>query len=270
MVFGRDQCPGLLRCLVLLTSLSLGMGAGAALAQSAPVSQAEFGALKGDLEHIKTELQEVKKELRLIRQLLSRRSTRPTRPARVEATVSVAGSPTLGKPKAPITLLEFSDYQCPFCNRFFQDTLPALKAEYIDTGKLRYVFRDFPLDRIHPQARKAAEAAHCAGDEGKYWAMHDLLFQHATALQVEQLKGYARRLDLDHTVFEACLEQGKYAAKVQKDYDDGVTAGVRGTPGFFVGKTRPDDTIQGGLISGARPLSVFRQAIERLLPKQER
>ena len=181
--------------------------------------------------------------------------------------MSIAGSPSLGKPDAPITLIEFSDYQCPFCNRFFQTTLPTIKAEYVDTGKLRYVFRDFPLDRIHPHARKAAEAAHCAGEQGQYWAMHDLLFQSSPALQVEQLKEYAGRLDLDRTVFDACLEQSKYAAKVEKDYQDGATAGVRGTPGFFIGTTQPDDTIQGVLISGARPLAVFRQAIERLLQK---
>ena len=82
----------------------------------------------------------------------------------------LADNPMLGAPEAPLTLIEFSDYQCPFCRRFAETTLPLLKRDYIETGKLRYVFRDFPLDRLHPQARKAAEAAHCAGDQGQYWA----------------------------------------------------------------------------------------------------
>ncbi len=261
----RHKFSVVVLCLVFITGLSLEVGARVAFAQSEPISQTEFGLLKGDLEHIKTELADVKKELQLIRQLLSRRPPQARQPARVEARVSVAGNPAMGQPDAPVTLIEFSDYQCPFCRRFSQTTLPTLKAEYIDTGKLRYVFRDFPLDQIHPYARKAAEAAHCAGDQGKYWAMHDLLFQKSPAFQVKKLKKYARRLDLDPRVFDGCLEQDKYRAKVQKNYEDGGSAGVRGTPGFFVGKTRSDDTIQGVLISGARPLPVFRQAIEGLL-----
>jgi protein-disulfide isomerase len=104
------------------------------------------------------------------------------------AMVSLSGHPMLGHTGAPLTPIEFSDYQCPYCRRFFGTTLAALKAEYIDTGKLRYVFRNFPIDRIHPFARKAAEAAHCAGDQGQYWEMHDRLFHNPKALQVEQLR----------------------------------------------------------------------------------
>ena len=97
--------------------------------------------------------------------------------------MATAGEPSLGKPDAPLTLVEFSDYQCPFCRRFFEQTLPALKSKYIDAGQLRYVFRDFPLDQIHPQARQAAESVHCAAEQGKYWEMHDLLFQSLRAPQ---------------------------------------------------------------------------------------
>ena len=157
------------------------------------------------------------------------------------------------------------EYQCPYCKRFFQNTLPTLKSEYIETGKVRYVYRDFPVDRTHPHARKAAEAAQCAGEQDKYWEMHDVLFQNQPALDVEKLKAYARTLQLDSTAFDACLEQGKYAAEVRKDCEDGVAPGVSGTLGFFLGKTGPDDTIQGTLIIGARPFPVFRQAIADLL-----
>ena len=156
----------------------------------------------------------------------------------------------------------------PLLQQVFQTTLPGLKTAYIDTGKVRYVFRDFPLEQIHPHARKAAEAAHCAGEQGKYWEMHDLLFHNQQSLEVEKLKAHARSLQLESTAFDACLEQGKYTDKVQKNYQDGVAAGVRGTPGFFLGKTKADETIQGTLISGAQPLTVFQQAIESLLREQ--
>jgi protein-disulfide isomerase len=203
-----------------------------------------------------------------MRELLSQRPTQQTRPADLMAMVSLSGRPMLGHQEAPLTLVEFSDYQCPHCRRLFGTTLPALKAEYIDTGKLRYVFRDFPLDRIHPFARKAAEAANCAGDQGQYWEMHDLLFQNPKALQVGQLKAYARRFDLDAAAFDACLDQSKYAAHVQQDVDDGAAAGVQGTPGFFLGRTRADGMLQGTTIKGAQPMTVFRPIIERLLAEQ--
>jgi len=253
---------------ILIAGLLSASGTSPAFAQSEAASKAELRALKGDLEQIRTELDEVKKELKLLREFLQRRAAQPNQPRRVVAEVSVAGHPIKGKKDAPVTLVEFSDYQCPFCGRFFGSTLPALKAEYIETGKVRYAFRDFPLDRIHPNARKAAEAAHCAGDQGKYWEMHDLLFQNQQALEVDKLKTYASRLDLDSAAFATCVDTEKYKATVQKNLEDGVAAGVRGTPSFFVGKTRPNGTIQGVMISGARPTQDFRQAIDHLLQEQ--
>ena len=206
--------------------------------------------------------------LKFIHGFFQRLAQQQTSSTPVVAMVSLSGNPMLGKKDAPLTLVEFSDYQCPFCHKFFQATLPELKTTYIETGKVRYVFRDFPLDQTHPHARKAAEAAHCAGEQGKYWEMHDLLFQNQQALEVEKLKAHARSLQLESAAFDACLEQGKYTDKVQKNYEDGAAAGVRGTPGFFLGKTGTDETMQGTLISGAQPLAVFRQAIESLLREQ--
>lgn len=253
---------------IFIAGLLPGMNVHLALAQSAPGSKAELDEVKRDLERMRTDLEEVKKELKEIREFLQGRAAQPPQPRRVVTNVSVAGNPIKGKKDAPVTLIEFSDYQCPFCSRFFQNTLPTLTTEYIDTGKVRHVFRDFPLDQIHPQARKAAEAAHCAGDQGKYWEMHDVLFQNQKALQTDQLKGYARTLGLDSATFNSCLENGKYSTEIQKDLDDGVKAGVRGTPAFFVGRTKPDNTVEGLLISGAHPFPVFRQEIERLLQEK--
>src|SRR3972149_3885781 len=186
-------------------------------------------------------------------------------PDSAAASVSIAGNLIMGKKDAPVTMIEFSDYQCPFCRRFFETTLPTLKAEYVETGKVRYVFRDFPLDQIHPHARKAAEAAHCAGDQGKYWEIHARLFQNPKARRVGRLKTNARSLLLNGATFDARLDRSKYAAEVQKDFDDGMAVGVRGTPSFFVGKTRSDDTIQGVFLSGALPTPIFRQAIDNAL-----
>jgi protein-disulfide isomerase len=248
-----------------MTLFSLGPGIGLGVRQAAADPQAELGALKDDIASIKADLAEIKKQLADIRQLLSQRPAQARRADNVVAKVSVADSPSMGQQDAPITLIEFSDYQCPFCQRFFQTTLPTLKAEYINTGKLRYVFRDFPLDSIHPQARKAAEAAHCAGEQGKYWEMHHLLFQNQRALQVEDFERYALKLNLDDAAFEACLEQGKYATKVEKNYADGSAVGITGTPGFFIGKTGANGTIEGTFIRGAQPIVAFRQVIDRLL-----
>lgn len=228
------------------------------------LAQAERPEIEADLERLKADVEAMKRELAVIREMLSRLA-RPAPRAPTVAEVGVAGRPALGTVEAPVTVVEFSDYQCPFCARFFRTTLPALKAEYVDTGKVRYVFRDFPLDQIHPQARKAAEAARCAGEQGKYWEMHDTLFQNQQALGVGQLKAHARRLALDAAGFDACLDRGRFAGGVQKDLDDGIAAGVRGTPAFVVGRTRSDGMVEGTLVTGAQPVQVFRQVIDRLL-----
>ncbi len=255
--------------LASISGLSLLPGTAPVLGQEKSSPASESATRQDDIAAIKADLEEIKKELKSLRQFLTQRLSRPARSnAPVAAEVSLAGNPMLGKKDAPITLIEFSDYQCPFCDRFFRTTLPTLKTEYIETGKVRYVFRDFPLDQIHPYARKAAEAAHCAGDQGKYWEMHDVIFQNRKALQIDKLKTHATNLKLDATAFNACLENGKYTAEVEKDYQDGTAAGVRGTPGFFIGKTRAGDSIQGTLISGAQPFAVFRQTIEGLLQKK--
>jgi protein-disulfide isomerase len=246
-------------CLLFITAFSLGPGR--VHAQSPP---SDLGALQKDMETVKNDLIGIKKEMSEIRQLLMQRPPQPAT-ARVMSKVKVGDGPSLGKPDAPVTLVEFSDYECPFCGRFFNQTFAALKAQYIDTGKVRYVFRDFPLDQLHAQARKAAEAAHCAGDQRKYWEMHDTMFKNQRTLKVEHLKGFASELGLDVTAFNSCLDEGKYAAAVSQHHAAGSELGVTGTPAFFVGKSSPDGTIEATAIKGAQPITAFRQAIDRLL-----
>jgi protein-disulfide isomerase len=251
---------------VCITMSNLIPGTDLARVGSASGVPSEIGTLQEDVERLKTELAEIKKQLADLRQLLSQRAAQP---ANVMVKVSVGDSPSLGQPDAPVTLVEFSDYQCPFCGRFFKQTFTALKTDYIDTGKLRYVFRDFPLDTIHPQARKAAEAAHCAGAQGKYWEMHDTLFKNQSALKVDNLKAFARDLGLDTDAFNACLDQGTYAEAVNQHLAAGSQAGIAGTPGFFIGKTSAEGTLEATFIKGAQPITAFRQVIDGLLEGQK-
>ena len=245
----------------LLFTITLGLVPPSLHAQSAP----DLGTLQRDMDTVKSDLAGIKKDLSEIRQLLMQRPAQAAPLAGAVSKVKVGDGPSLGKSDAAVTLVEFSDYQCPFCGRFFNQTFAALKTQYIDTGNLRYVFRDFPLDQIHPQARKAAEAAHCAGEQRKYWEMHDTLFKNQRALKVDDLKGYARELGLDVNAFGGCLDGGKHAITVGQHHAAGSDLGVTGTPAFFVGKASPDGTIEATSIKGAQPVVAFRQAIDRLL-----
>ncbi|MBI2205442.1 MAG: DsbA family protein [Candidatus Rokubacteria bacterium] len=242
-------------------------GAAPAGGQSPPATKEDVRALEGAVERLRGELDGIRGELRLIRDLLGQQRPAQAPPATpAVAKVSLAGAAaSLGRAEAPVVLDEFSDYQCPFCKRFSDTTLALLKKDYIDTGKLRYVFRDFPLDQIHPHARQAAEASRCAGDQGRYWEMHDVIFRNQRALQAAKLKEYAERLGLDTAAFGHCLDSGKHRAAVQRDYEEGLKIGVQGTPAFVVGPPGTDDAVEGVMISGARPIADFRREIDRLL-----
>ena len=170
---------------------------------------------------------------------------------------------TKGSPDAPITIVEFSDFQCPYCERFFANTLPQLEKEYIDTGKVKLVYKDFPLS-FHEQAMPAALAAECAGEQGKYWEMHDKLFSEQSRWvdnpKVDDaMKEFADELGLDADQFNECYDSAKYADEINADMQEGIAAGVQGTPAFF---------INGQFISGAQPFEVFKQIIDQMLAGQ--
>ena len=221
-----------------------------------------------DVRLLREDMEQVKKDLAEIKSILQGAIKRQV-PEKSTGTVGVIGRPMLGKIDAPVTIVEFSDYQCPFCRRYSLTVFPVLKHDYIDTGKVRYVFRDFPLSSIHQQAGKAHESAHCAGEIHKYWEMHDALFQNQKDLTVPSLKQYAANLGLDSTTFETCLDSGKYQADIQKDVDDGAAAGIRGTPSFFIGKSGPGDSITGTIVRGAQPLANFQTIIDQVISDQD-
>ncbi len=174
---------------------------------------------------------------------------------KVEA--SADDDPVKGDKNAPITMIEFSDFECPFCGRWFQQTFPAIDEKYIKTGKVKLVYRDFPLN-FHTQAQKAAEASECADEQGKFWPMHDKLFNEGVQGGVEGFKKYAKDIGLDTGKFNKCLDSGQMAAEIRKDLADGGRYGVSGTPGFF---------INGVKVVGAQPFQVFEQVIEAELKK---
>lgn len=167
-----------------------------------------------------------------------------------------------GKADAPVTIVEFSDYQCPFCGKFYVQTLPSIIKNYIETGKARLIYRDFPLVQIHQNAEKAAEAAECAGKQGKYFEMHNKLFENQQSLGIDNFKKFASDLGLDTGKFNSCLDSGETAAEIQKDEQDGLAVGIQGTPGFIIGKTNSNSA---QVISGAYPFDAFQQVIENQL-----
>ena len=243
-------------------SVWLSMAAIAAVLVTYPgASQA---GVEEDIADLRKELAEVKRELAEIKDLLQR--MRPARaPVRGPAKVSVVGRPTLGAQNAPITMVEFSDYQCPYCKRYVSTVFPTIKKDYIDTGKVKYVFHDFPIPSLHPQAVKAHEAAHCAGEQDQYWQMHDILFQNSKDFSIAALKRYAQEVGLDGGRFNDCLQTGRYASRVEEEMTDGVKAGVSGTPSFVIGPSGSGDTITGTVVIGARPSDTFKQVIENAL-----
>jgi protein-disulfide isomerase len=184
--------------------------------------------------------------------------------------VDTTGAPAKGAATARVTIVEFSDYQCPYCGRYTRDTFDQLDKEYISPGKVRYVFRNLPLESIHAQAFKAHEAALCAGEQGKYWEMHHQLFTNQTALQPDALVTHAKAAGADVTKFQQCLASGKFGDRIREDINDAARAGAQGTPTFFIGLTAPGDTKIKTLriIRGAHPFSSFKEALDALLASQ--
>ncbi|OGE32522.1 hypothetical protein A3C59_01475 [Candidatus Daviesbacteria bacterium RIFCSPHIGHO2_02_FULL_36_13] len=191
----------------------------------------------------------------------------PTGPVKV----SVDDDPLLGNKDAPITLIEFSDYECPFCKRHFDQTLPQIKKDYIDTGKVKLIFRDFPLSFHDPMATYEAQAANCAREQGgdtAYFKIHDEMFKKTTSngngLTKDQIKQLATDLGLNGTNILSCADSDKYKDEVTKDITDGSAVGVSGTPAFFIGKSNSTGVIEGTIVVGAQPYSVFQSAFDKL------
>ena len=205
-------------------------------------------------------------ELRLIRQLLEKqeRGAAPqAQPAKAtRATLNLEGVAMLGSKDAPLTIVEYTDFQCPYCQRFHVTAFTELKKNYIDTGKVRFYSRDLPLD-FHPNAMRAAMAGRCAADQGQFWKMRDVLGANPDRLDMDHIAGFAGDLKLDTKTFRECVESGKYKSAVQADVLEAMKVGAQGTPTFVVGKSTANG-VEGEVVEGALPFPAFDQKLKEL------
>jgi protein-disulfide isomerase len=241
---------------IVVVLLALGLATAGAVAQGLTVSQGD--AILNELKEIRRLLEQMQK------QLGAPAAERAAPAANTPVKVAVRDGHVLGNANAPLVLIEFTDYQCPYCRNFSVSTLPALKTKYIDTGRLQFVSRDFPLD-FHPQALIAAHAARCAGDQGKYWEIRPILFANGSALQKDNLLAYARNLGLNAATFQQCLDKETHAASIQTDLSEALAVGIEGTPTFVLGRRTSAGVIEGTRIVGALPMAAFDAKITELL-----
>jgi len=230
----------------------VGLGAVAALLGGGGTAHAQ-GRTSEQAAQILEELKAIRKNLETRPLAPQPAAPAPARP--VDDKVSYAFVPgmyTMGKEDAPLVLVEYTDYQCPFCQRFHNDAFAQIKTNYIDTGKIRFVTRDFPLS-FHENAMRGAVAARCSAEQGKFWDFRNTLIANASQLQADKIAVYAQNASLDVPKFKACLDSDKYKAAIDKDMADGSKVGVNGTPAFF---------INGRMLSGAQPFDKFKEVID--------
>jgi protein-disulfide isomerase len=226
--------------------------------------------LREEVKSLKTGQEAMQKDLQEIKKLLEVSVGAVPPPTPILEAISVGDNPFLGNKNARVVLLDFSDYQCPFCGRFVRETMPQLEQEYIKTGKVKYVFRDLPIESIHPFALKAAEAVRCAGEQNTYWEMHYRLYQNQNALDTGSMPAHVQALGMNLPAFTTCLNSGKYATGIRKDIADASAAGISGTPTFVVGLVNTRNPNDGNIkvlqqIIGAQPFEVFKSALEKAL-----
>ncbi len=229
-----------------------------------------------EITSMKTDIVVINKDIATVLEEVKEIKTRPAQPAPTRPSpvqpqnvkVSIDDDPIKGDKDAPVTIIEFSDYQCPFCKRFYDQVVPSLEEEYISKGKVRMVFRDYPLD-FHKNAVPAAIAANCAGEQGKYWELHDFLFENPDKLEIDTILSSTKELGLDHDKFEKCVNnKADKEAEIDNDFTEGQKYGVRGTPSFFIGKTGDGKEISGIYVRGAQPYNVFKNHIDKLLEEE--
>jgi protein-disulfide isomerase len=235
---------------------------------SGPQSQQdEIAALRKEVAELKAAQAEMQRDLTTIKNFLQataqgRRAADPLE----NASVPIAGEPFRGSAEAKVTLVEVSDYHCPFCRRHMVQTQPQLDTDYIKTGKVKYVFIDYPITQLHPDAFKAHEAANCAGEQGKYWEMHAQLFGKPTR-EAAELVSQATSVGVDAGRFRSCMDSGKYKAAIQQSVDRMRQLGVDSTPTFLVGTTPSGDAPMkvSTVIHGAQPYGAFKNALDAAL-----
>ena len=213
--------------------------------------------------------QDILNELKALRQLVESLNARLSTPAAPAGdrriTLGTAAGHMLGRPDAPLTMVEFTDLQCPFCRQFHMTAFEEIKRNYIDTGKLRYFSRDYPIESLHPLAMLAARASSCAADENKFWEMRHLILAGNERLRPESFAGFARELKMAPTAFEACsTNPAMHAEQIPRDIAEAQSLGISGTPSFVIGNTTATG-VDGVLMVGAMPYAAFDAKLKSLL-----
>jgi protein-disulfide isomerase len=233
----REEPVLLKRCFRVLAACCLLLGStaiGLAGPQNKTKTDEDIAALKKHVQALEEGQQQILQELRELKKQLQTKAVEPIRAAPVVATLNVKGEPFKGDQSARIAIVEYSDFECPFCGKYTREIYPQIIDRYVKTGKVRYYFRDLPLP-IHANAMPAAIAARCAGDQGKFWEMHDSLFAHQSALSPKDFADRAATLGLDQAKFSDCIGTAKYGAAIRKVVAGARQMGIDGTPAFAIG-----------------------------------
>ena len=246
-----------------------------ALAQS----QSDLQAIRQELAALREAQEAAAKDVEAIRTLLQQAMGPHAAPAGAGASagavpvgegaqpLSIAGRPSKGNPRAKVTLVEYSDYQCPYCGQYVAEVAPQIDRDYIKTNKINYIFKNYPIAQLHPASLKAHVAAACAGDQGHYWEMHDRLFADQRNFNLDRFVEHASALKLDLVAFRACAESPMHETMIREDVAEAESGGVRGTPVFVLAVTDPKGRaiIPARVIIGAQPFAAFKEAIDAML-----
>ncbi|MFB3904965.1 MAG: DsbA family protein [Acidobacteriota bacterium] len=239
-------------------------------AQSQESTEKEIEQLKAQLNVLREEQLRMRRDLDQIKTLLKRQARTSQRDPYRGKTVNTDAASFKGKEDAKVTLVEFSDFQCAYCARYVRETLPRLEEEYINSGRVKLVFQNLPLEQIHKSAFRAAEAADCAGQQGQFWPMHDLLFANSADLSEEAFARFARRLNLSQEAFATCMVERKSRAEVESDVNEARQLAINGTPTFLIGLTQPGKSQITVLRSlrGAVSYEQMKQALDSVLERE--